>query len=289
MAIVEQKDPRTKKTFLEASGVVDGVFYNELKTLKSYAGDKGTVWTPTHSVTVVVAGDRIQLGLFEKTDKRPGLRCKDAEDNYHDLVKGAEVSVVLTEDEPYNGKPQYKARGGDVLILTPAPAQAASAPAGAASAPYQKKDMTGVKVGHAINVAINVLGLATAEELIEAAKAANDLTEKLRAEWKEKNPSLSDYDLGAMVGQAVLSASSYVESVDTIEEYARQTLEVIAPAVTEYVKAQSAPAKPKAPAVKTPAKKTTKAPAKAPAKVVEPETTGGASSGFDDMDEDIPF
>lgn len=291
MAIEQLKDPRTKKPYLAASGTVGAVFYNEVKTLKSYPNEKtGVAWTPTHSITVVVDGDRINLGLFEKTDKRPLQRCKDENDNYHDLAKGAEVNIVVTEGEPYNGKPQYSARSGDVLILTPAPAQAANAPtSGAAAAPYQKKDMTGVKVGHAINVAINVLGLATAEELIEAAKAANDLTEKLRAEWKEKNPSLSDYDLGAMVGQAVLSASSYVESVDTIEEYARQTLEVVAPAVTEYIKAQSEPAKPKAPAVKTPAKKTTKAPAKAPAKVVEPETTGGASSGFDDMDEDIPF
>lgn len=289
--INEIKDPRTKKTFLEASGVVSAVYYNELKDKKSYPNpQKGTVWTPTHSVSIVVDGNKISLGLFEKTEKKTDLRCKDADDNYHNLERGAEVSIVVEEGEPYNGKPQYNARSGDVLILTPAPAQSANVPAGASAAPYQKKDMTGVRVGHAINVAINVLGLATAEELIEAAKAANDLTEKLRAEWKEKNPSLSDYDLGAMVGQAVLSASSYVESVDTIEEYARQTLEVIAPAVTEYIKAQSAPAKPKAPAVKTPAK--AKAPAKAKSAPVKAESPSGVSdgpSGFDDFDQDIPF
>lgn len=287
MAIVEQKDPRTKKTFLEASGVVSAVYYNELKDKKSYPNpQKGTVWTPTHSVSIVVDGNKISLGLFEKTEKKTDLRCKDADDNYHNLERGAEVSIVVEEGEPYNGKPQYNARSGDVLILTPAPVQAANVPAGASAAPYQKKDMTGVRVGHAINVAINVLGLATAEELIEAAKAANDLTEKLRAEWKEKNPSLSDYDLGAMVGQAVLSASSYVESVDTIEEYARQTLEVVAPAVTEYIKGQSEPKK--TVAVKTPAKKAAKAPAKAPAKVPAGDSQDGPS-GFDDMDDDIPF
>lgn len=280
--ITEQKDPRTKKTFLEASGVIQAVYLNELKNPKTYPGTKGQSWTPTHSVALVVDGDKISLGLFEKTDKRPAPSAKDADDNYHALVVGAEVSVVITRGEDYNDKPQYSAFSSDVLILVPAPAQAA-ATSGAAAAPYQKKDMTGVKVGHAINVAINVLGLSTAEELIEAAKAANDLTEKLRAEWKEKNPSLSDYDLGAMVGQAVLSASSYVESVDTIEEYARQTLEVIAPAVTEYIKAQAEPVKPKAPAVKTPAKKT---PAK---KAAVPVKAEAADSGFDDMDSDVPF
>lgn len=280
MAIVEQKDPRTKKTFMEASGVVQAVYLNELKNPKTYPGTKGQAWTPTHSISIVVDGDKISLGLFEKTDKREGPTAKDADDNWHPIAKGAEVSVVVTRGEDYNDKPQYSAFSSDVLILVPAPAQAASGSGGSAAAPYVKKDMTGVKVGHAINVAINVLGLATADELIEAAKAANDLTEKLRTEWKEKNPSLSDYDLGAMVGQAVLSASSYVESVDTIEEYARQTLEVVAPAVTEYIKGQSEPKK--TVAVKTPAKK-------APAKKAPAKAETAAPSGFDDMDDDIPF
>lgn len=287
MAITTQKDARTRKEFLEASGVVQAVYLNELKNPKTYPGTKGQSWTPTHNVALVIDGDKISLGLFEKTDKRPAPSAKDADGNYHSIAIGAEVSVVITQGEDYNDKPQYSAFSSDVLILAPAPAQAANAAGGTAPAPYQKKDMTGVKVGHAINVALNVLGLAEADEIIAAAKEANDLTEKLRAEYKEKNPSLSDYDLGASVGQAVLSASSYVESVAEIEAYARQTLDVIAPAVTEYVKAQSAPAKKAtpAPAVKTPAKKT--APKKAPAKVAEP--TGAASSGFDDMDDDIPF
>lgn len=287
MAIQEIKDPRTRKTYQEASGVVSGVFYNELKTIKSYPNEKtGKAWTPTHSVNIVVDGDKISLGLFEKTDQRPDLRCKDADEKYHNLAKGAEVSIVVEEGEPYNGKPQYNARSGDVLILTPAPAQAANVPSGGApSAPYQKKDYTGVKVGHAVNVALNVLGLAEAEEIIAAAKEANDLTEKLRAEYKEKNPDLSDYDLGASVGHAVLSASSYVETVSAIEEYARQTLDIIAPAITEYIKAQSEPTKPAA--VKTPTKPKQK-PKAAPAKAKE-EPTEAADSGFDDMEDSIPF
>ncbi|MNK14246.1 hypothetical protein D3C87_323450 [compost metagenome] len=284
MAIVEQKDPRTKKTFLEASGVIQAVYLNELKNPKTYPGTKGQSWTPTHSVALVVDGDKISLGLFEKTDKRPAPSAKDADDNYHALAIGAEVSVVITRGEDYNDKPQYSAFSSDVLILTPAPVQTAATAGGSAPAPYQKKDMTGVKVGHAINVALNVVGLAEAEEIIAAAKEANDLTEKLRAEYKEKNPSMSEYDLGASVGQAVLSASSYVDTVAEIEAYARQTLDVIAPAVTEYIKGQSEPKK--TVAAKTVAKKTTK-PKATPAKpVVEDDSSG---IGFDDMDDDIPF
>ncbi len=281
MAIAEQKDPRTKKTFLEASGLVKGVYLNELKTLKSYAGDKGTVWTPTHSVNLVIDNDRISLGLFEKTDKRPHPRVKDADDNYHDLAIGAEVSVVIERGDDYNGKPQYNARLGDVLILTPAPAAAPAAAAGGAQASYKPKDMTGVKVGHATNVAINVLGLATAEVLIEAAKDAHELTERLNAEYKAKTGA-SDYEVGASVGQAVLSASRFVDSVAEIEKYARLTLDVVTPAVTEFIK--NAGKKEETPKEAAPAKPKGKAKPKA-----EPAKTGATSSGFDDMDSDIPF
>lgn len=280
--ITEQKDPRTKKTFLEASGVIQAVYLNELKNPKTYPGTKGQSWTPTHSVALVVDGDKISLGLFEKTDKRPAPSAKDADDNYHALAVGAEVSVVITRGEDYNDKPQYSAFSSDVLILVPAPAQAA-ATSGAAAAPYQKKDMTGVKVGHAINVALNTVGLCDPEDIIKAAKEANDLTEKLRAEYKEKNPSMSEYDLGASVGQAVLSASQYVDSIAEIEDFARQTLDVIAPAVQEYIKGQAEPKK--TVAVKTPAKP--KAKPKTPVKVEAPEPQG--PTGFDDMDSDIPF
>lgn len=284
MAIKEIQDARTKKVSLEASGLVQAVYLNELKNPKTYPGTKGQSWTPTHSVALVVDGDKISLGLFEKTDKRPAPSAKDIDGNYHSLSVGAEVSVIITRGEDYNDKPQYSAFSSDVLILTPAPAQAAATAGSPSGAPYQKKDMTGVKVGHAINVALNTVGLCDPEDIIKAAQAANDLTEKLRAEYKEKNPSMSEYDLGASVGQAVLSASQFVESIAEIEDFARQTLDVIAPAVTEYIKSQSEPKK--TVATKTVAKKT--APKKAtPAKpAVEDDSSG---SGFDDMDDSIPF
>lgn len=279
MAIEQQKDPRTKKPFLEASGNVKGVYLNDLKVIKTYPGTKGQSWTPTHSINVVIDDDRISLGLFEKTEKRPTPRAKDADGNYHDLAAGARVSVVIEEGEPYNGKPQYKAVLSDVLILEPAPVKEA-APAGAAQASFKPKDMTGVRVGHATNVAINVLGLATPEELIEAAKEAHELTERLNAEYKEKNPKASDYDIGASVGQAILSASRFVDKVSDIETFARQTLDVVSPAVTEFVKGgKEAPAPAPAPKAKGKAKAT--ATKEAPVKE--------APSGFDDMDDDIPF
>jgi len=286
MAIEQQKDPRTKKPFLEASGNVKGVYLNELKVIKTYPGTKGQSWTPTHSINLVIDDDRISLGLFEKTEKRPIPRAKDADGNYHDLAAGAQVSVVIEEGEPYNNKPQYKAVLGDVLILEPAPVKEAAPAAGAQQASYKPKDMTGVRVGHATNVAINALGLASAEEIIAAAKEAHELTERLNAEYKEKNPKASDYDIGASVGQAVLSASRFVDKVSDIEQFARITLDEIVPAVTEFVKNGNVPKE----EVKAPAAKPQKGKAKAaPAKSESPSGASDGPSGFDDMDDDIPF
>lgn len=278
MAVVEQKDPRSRKTFLEAAGFIKGAYLNEIPEAqrKTYPGEKGQVWAPTHRINLVIGEDRISLGLFEQTDKKKTPRAKDTEGNYHDLAVGAEVSVVVTRGDDYNGKPQYSARLNDVLIVTPAPVKDSG---GGAAKEYKPKDMTGVRVGHAVNAAINTLGLAKPEELIEAAKEVHDLTEKLVAEYKEKNPKMSEYDLGASVGQAILSASRFVDSVQEIEAYARATLDVVAPAITEYIKGakEDAPAPAPAPAAK-PKGKAKAAPAPAP-----------AASGFDDMDDDIPF
>lgn len=284
MAIAEQKDSRTRKTFLEANGTVTGVYYNELKDIKSYPGKQaGQVWTPTHRVTLVVDQDRIQMGLFEKTEKRPEIRCKDADDNYHTLAVGAQVSIVITEGEPYNGKPQYQAKSGDVLILKPAPEKAAAPTGGNSGGGFQKKNMIGVKVGHSINVAFAFLGEDDTDTLIETAKKAHALTEKLAAEHKAANPELSDYDIGASVGQAVLSAAAISSDFKTLEAVARATLTIVAPAVREFIEeSQNAPEPSKK--ATTPAKKSVRK----NVKQADPEPADEPESGFDDMD-DAPF
>lgn len=285
MAIQEQKDPRTKKTFLEASGIVSGLYFNEIEAdkRKSYPGKQaGQMWTPTHRINLVVDGDRISLGMKDFEGKEPQLRCKDADDAWQDVVRGTEVSIVVTTNGEYNGKPNYQAGAGDVIVTKVAPAGAGASGGGAPAAQsYQKKDMTGIHTGHAINVAIKVVGIEDADALIAAAQEAHALTEKLRAEYKAKWPDMSDYDLGASVGQAVLSAADFFDEIALIEPWARQTLDVIAPAVKKFI-ASTKEATPSKQQV-TPAKKTTKAkPTTKPTPEPEP-------SGFDDFDDDIPF
>lgn len=233
MAVELIRDPRTRKEVTFISGKIDGVFFNELKQQKTYAGPNGP-WTPTHSASIIVDGDRVSFGL---TDKEK-INSKDADGNYHELTRGMEVSVEITEVGEYNGKPTYNSKASRVTVLDVSGAQQPQQSSGGGKQQsFQKKDMSGVHTGHAINVAINVIGsLDDAGKIINYAKKAHDLTTSLKKEYAEKNPSLSDYDVGAMVGQSVLSASHYADTVAEIEPLARQTLDEIVPSVSEYVK-----------------------------------------------------
>lgn len=280
MAVELIRDPRTRKEVTFISGKIDGVFFNELKQQKTYAGPNGP-WTPTHSASIIVDGDRVSFGL---TDKEK-INSKDADGNYHELTRGMEVSVEITEVGEYNGKPTYNSKASRVTVLDVSGAQQPQQSSGGGKQQsFQKKDMSGVHTGHAINVAINVVGsLDDAGKIINYAKKAHDLTTSLKKEYAEKNPSLSDYDVGAMVGQSVLSASHYADTVAEIEPLARQTLDEIVPSVSEYVKGGEKENKVEK---KAPAKKTTKTTKK---QVTEAPMEDDEIPGDAFEDEEAPF
>ncbi len=286
----EFKNPKTRQTEYIISGVVSAIYFNELKTKKDYGRD-GKSWIPTHAVNIVVDGDKVGLGL---TDKEV-VRIKDVDENYHDLVRGIEITVPVTVGE-YNGKPQYSGFASGITVVgTDGIQQASQAASEGFKQPYTaaKRDNSGMSTGHGINVAMNVLGsVDDSNAIIEQAKKAHDLTNKLKAEYAEKNPTMSEYDVGAMVGQSVLSASHYVEDVSDIEAIARQTLDVVVPQVSEYVKgsAKAVEAVPKKTVVKKAVKKTTKKEA-TPDRVNDDEIPDSAYADADnDMsDSDVPF
>lgn len=235
MAVETTKDPRTKKPITIVSGTVNGVFFNELKTKKDY-GTNGKSWVPTHSVVIVVDKDeRINLGLTDK-DK---LRCKDSDDNYQDVVKGVEVSVVVDVGE-YNGKPQYSAKATDVIVTNTAGAVVPAGNKGKGEV-TPKKDMTRVQVDYAVNGAFSFEGYkASSDTITETAKVVYGITASVREWYANKNPSLCDYDAGAISGYAVLNALSIAKerkkSIDEVEAIAKKILTDIIPAVTSHVK-----------------------------------------------------
>lgn len=299
MAITTEKDPKTRKEYLLASGKVTGVFVNDVKEVKTYSGPNGP-WTPTKRLAIVVDGTRVDLGMSEKEV----IRAKDVEDKYHDVVKGIEVSVVIEENGEYKGATQYKAKTSAITILDLSGAETAPASNSARSTPaaqsFKPKDNTGIRTGHAVNGALNYFignGLEFDFEAdgvtVRIAKLVNDVTETVVAAYKAKHPDLSEYDVGAAAGHAVLNATRIIgetpeaEFKDALLTTATAILENVIPAVTEYVKeGQKAPAaKVTKPAVKKAATKAKAVPKKVEETVVE-ETP---STGFDDLDDDIPF
>lgn len=251
----------------------------------------------THRAGVRIDDDWVNnINIKTKDGYDPAIRFNAGNNSTPDwqtLEVGDKVRIVATPNE-YNGKTYYNSGTSKIKLLEkgdgapPAAAKAAGSTQKAAGG--YKRDNSGVSTGHAINVAINVLGSVDSPgEIIDLAKKAHDLTVKLKTEYAEKNPEMSEYDVGAMVGQSVLSASHYVENVADIEEVARATLDIIVPEVSAYVKGADKKEEPKKPAVKKPVAK--KAVAKKATTKIEPEPREDNSNSDDDpdMDDDIPF
>ncbi len=306
MAIVEEVDRRTRRTTLLCEGTVTAVYVNKLSNVKTYTGQQGKSWTPTHSVNIVVDGDRVSMGL---TDKPDNLRVKNADDKYVDFGKGLEITLPVEKGEEYNGKPQYTARlsdvcvvGGEAVVEQATKAKAASQPAAYSGKP---KDTTGIQVGHALNIAFDLIDYKGMKDALAVAQDVHTLTLKLKAEYAAEHPKMSEYDVGACVGHAVSNGAKFAKakgdtSVEQIEKAAKAILSQIVPAMDSYVRnglktqpeAQEAPQEEEAvqdsPVEEAPVEKPTravkaKAPVKRTPKIVPPVEES------EDFDDDIPF
>ncbi len=305
MAIVEEVDRRTKRTTLLCEGTVTAVYVNKLSNVKTYTGQQGKSWTPTHSVNIVVDGDRVSMGL---TDKPDNLRVKNADDKYVDFGKGLEITLPVEKGEEYNGKPQYTARLSDVCVVggeavVEQATKAASQPAAYSGKP---KDTTGIQVGHALNIAFDLIDYKGMKDALAVAQDVHTLTLKLKAEYAAEHPKMSEYDVGACVGHAVSNGAKFAKakgdtSVEQIEKAAKAILSQIVPAMDSYVRnglktqpeAQEAPQEEDAvqdsvqdevPVEKHARAVKSKAPAKRTPKIVQPDPDGDS-----DDDDLIPF
>lgn len=302
MAITKHVDPKTRKPFLMAEGTVTGAYVNDIKEVKTYSGPNGP-WTPTKRLSIVVDGTRIDLGMSEK-DK---IRAKDVDDNYQDVVKGVEVSVVVEENGEYQGKTQYKAKTSGITVLDISKAEAptkAGAPAAGGQAggqtSFKPKDMTGVRVGHAINGALNyVLSNGIDYDmpgLVDIAKVVDAATDNVRATYAADNPGMSDYDVGAASGHAVLNACRMVGEADNLQvlqdeiiTLANALLSEVVPTISEHIKEGAKAPAPKATKV-VPAKKAATRAKPLPKPAVDEAPDLQEPDRFADMDDDpIPF
>lgn len=168
---------------------------------------------------------------------------------------GNEVSVVLNKEQiaqvQVGGRlAGQRAEDGTLSgFKAYGPKGSAGSGAGGSKGGF-KKDNSGMETGHALNGALNLRrsGL-TIPPVVEVAKVVHDVTKhlKLDAANDPANKGMSDYDLGAMVGHAVLNATRDIQvgENDNPEEitgkllaYARGLMSEVVPGVSAYVKGE---------------------------------------------------
>lgn len=175
----------------------------------------------------------------------------------HVLVKteqGTEVDITLTKEQfdqiQVGGRLAGQIDGAGNIVSGFKP----YGPKGTASRSTSgsgKRDNSGVETGHALNGALNLRrsGL-TLPPVVEIAKVVHDVTKFLKQEASQdpSNKGMSDYDLGAMVGHAVLNATRDISvgDNDNPEEitgkllaYSRELMVAVVPGVASYVKGEN--------------------------------------------------
>jgi hypothetical protein len=284
MAITQEKDPKTKKTFLMADGKVGAVSIKDIANPQTYTGKNGP-WTPTKRYSVAIDEQWISLGLGEKDT----IRVKDVDGTYMDLAKGMEVSLTVVKGDDYNGKPQYSGKASDVVVVDASGAESAAKPQQAAAggkSTFKPRDETGVVAGNARTAAYNFFSRygGTVEDLVTFFAS---LAHNMRIEYGNANPNLDAFQVGVSVGQAITTAASAVNSLDDVEAFVQNYLDEVIPMSVDVVKGLTpnkavevvVPG-----AAKKPAKKNT-------SKKVEPPVTQEVEDTptFEDFDDDIPF
>lgn len=286
MAIKEIYDEINDVTVTMVEGTVQQISFKEIPGGSDKFGN-------THRAGIRVDDDwvnNVNIKVNEGFDPQVRFNAGTKASPKYETLEVGDVVKIVVQPSDYNGKTYYNSGVSKIRLVkkgSGSPQQVTGGPQKGYTP--QKRDNSGQSTGHSINVAMNVLGdVSDPQAIIEAAKKAHDLTTKLKEEYAGKNPDMSEYDLGAMVGQSVLSASHYAESVEDIEDIARQTLDVVVPAVSEYVKGiKEAPkTEKKAVAKKTVAKKTTKKAEPTPDLVDDADIPEDAF--MDDL-EDLPF
>lgn len=287
MAVEKTKDPVTRKPITIVSGIVSAVYFNPLKEVKD-RGKDGKSWIPTHAIALVVDGAKVNLGM---TDKEK-LRVKDVDDQYQDVVKGAEVSIVVTEGEPYNGKPQYNAYSSAVTVLTPAPESAEKPQGGKPDfTPKQKADPTELIAGNARNTAailVRRFGVDFNQGISYAAQVAHNA----KVEYAATDSKMTSYQVGVSVGEAVKVAAELAESLEAVPDYITAYLAEQVPYSLDVVRGlpnDKEYVTPELPgdAPKEKPKATTKAKPAVKAKEASVESQEASQPDFDDSD--IPF
>lgn len=294
-------DRRTKQEAFWAEGIVEYVKLDKFAEMKvSYikvAGQPDKKIESTHKASLLIkekgasADDKgvwVGLGEVKLHPEHENLQVKVGDD-WVTIEKGVEVTLDVKVSQS-GDRTFYNSSKGKITVLSTdgVAAKTEKADKGAQKGSGQtygkKRDTVGIETGHAVNGALELLRAGVKGDSFDLAGLVQSATVTLKAEVaKERGVDVTDYDLGASVGHAILNAcrdhSGKTVTVDQIIAAARDVL-ALSDKVAAAIRGNAAPAeKPKA----TKPKKET-----APAQP-EPEVQDDTPEPSVDFDDDIPF
>lgn len=288
MALEVLKDPRDGSEFTMISGVVDQIFIKEIANGADKYGN-------THRAGVRIGDHWVNnVNIKTKEGNEPQVRFNagtQADPKWTTLEVGDDVRMEVNPNE-WNGKISYNGAVSKIVLVKKGAGGGSKpqAPQGGQVA-QQKRDFTGVEVGHAINAALNFMenvDFSKPEDIVEVAKKFHTLTVQMKKAHADANPKMTDYDVGASVGHAVLNASKLSADFESVEEIAKAILNGVVDPVFDFVRAGSKEVEKPKTAAKT-AKKTA---AKKTVQTKQPDPDPTPDDDYnptDDDDDSIPF
>jgi len=227
---------KAKIKITDASGARDSRPANNTggsQTNSAASNASGGKTTKVYGDIVSVSGSDVVV----KTESGE-VTVKLSADQLKEIVSGGRLAGQRAEDGTLTGFKAYGPKGSG-----------SASNSGASTG--RKKDNSGVEIGHAVNGALNLRrsGLVI-PATGEVAKVVHDATKSLKEEAGKDsaNKGMSEYDLGAMVGHAILNATRDIEVgendspqeiTDKLLTYARTLLNEVVPQVSAYVKGET--------------------------------------------------
>lgn len=227
-----------------ATGKVKRILYKEATPAQKK-------YDTTHNASIILEASGeddvfVNLSLKIKEGQEPQIRYaegKKGSETWHTLNMGDEVKIQMKDVNVVKDKTYYQTSLSRIKVTKRAEgSQAASKGAGAQSQQisYKKRDTTGMETGHAVNGALELKRSGVKGDVFDLSKIVHEATVTLKKEVAEqKGVDVTDYDLGASVGHAILNACRDFsgKSADT-EQLIVAAKEVLAVAeqVTDFIK-----------------------------------------------------
>nr|DAY73793.1 MAG TPA: hypothetical protein [Caudoviricetes sp.] len=296
MSVINTETDRKGKTVTYATGIVDFVKLDKFAEPKTFVWD-GKAIVSTHRASLAIKakdakpedkGVWIGLGDIEIKEGFDDLRVKNGDD-WVTIEKGVEVSIDIDKVDQKGDKTYYNTKKSRITVISTEGVKAAAPKAAKASesapvkTPYKKRDTVGIETGHAVNGALELIRGGVDGDAFELAGVVQSATVTLKAEVaKERGVDVTDYDLGASVGHAILNAcrdhSRSDVTVDELIEAARSVL-ALSDRVADAIRGNSS---------QEPVKQVVTKPKKA-TPVKEEKVTKPTEEPPVDFDDDVPF